>query len=126
MHLRAVQAGRRDGLQVPLLVYGGNSPPEGAPVTMAMQPQDPESWHVQVPLPLSATCDLQCAGSSVCSYLCRMEVDRTTEGRPAVVIATAWLKVSSKHHLSLLQQLHTALPGLSLKSPGLVCIRLHK
>ncbi len=58
-HLWAGRVGRHGGLQVPHLVYGGNSPPEGAPATMAVQPQDPESWHVQVPLPLSATCDLQ-------------------------------------------------------------------
>lgn len=35
-------------VQVPNLVFGGSGPPEGAPATMVMPPQDPEAWQVQL------------------------------------------------------------------------------
>lgn len=37
-------------LQVPSLVFGGGSPPDGDPKVMIKQPEDPESWSVQVPV----------------------------------------------------------------------------
>jgi hypothetical protein len=36
-------------LQVPSLVFGGGSPPDGDPKVMVKQPEDSESWSVQVP-----------------------------------------------------------------------------
>lgn len=35
-------------LQVPNLVFGGGTPGDGEPNVMLSQPQDPESWNVQV------------------------------------------------------------------------------
>lgn len=40
--------------QVPNLVFGGGGPQDGEPNVMVVQPQDPESWNVQV---LLLTCD---------------------------------------------------------------------
>jgi hypothetical protein len=46
---------RASALQVPSLIFGGAPPQaDGDPKVMVRQPEDPESWSVQVLLPLTA------------------------------------------------------------------------
>ena len=52
---------REAALQVPSLVFGGGSPPDGDPKVMIKQPEDPESWSVQVLALSTAFCILQCS-----------------------------------------------------------------